>query len=444
MRGVRSFIVLLIIAIPLGWYVYRDSKKEVTGEGEKHDKVFDVQADKIEEITIKSEAGDRTTLRKNGNNWQIVQPVQTQPDSAEVSGLTSNLASLEVQRVIDENPPDLTNYGLANPRVEVSFKAGGQEHRLQIGRKTPPGTDLYAKLGDKKRVFLISSYLDSTFNRRPFDLRDKTVLKLDRDKIESVEVMTPQHTLNVGKANGEWQLTSPVHGRADFSAVEGLVGRLATLQMKSIVADTATDLKQYGLEKPVATARLGSGSSQATLAIGATSGEGAVYARDLSRPAIFTIESSVLDELKKDPGEFRLKDLFDARSFNATRIELTRSGQPFVFEKTKVKGKDGQEEEKWRQTAPSAKDVDQSKVDGLLSAATAARANSFVESTAKTGLDKPEITVAVKYDEGRKEDRVSFGRSGADAYAARAGTPGAAKIDTATLDSIVKALEGLK
>ncbi len=443
MRGARSLILLVVIAAALGWFAWRDSKKEIT-TGEKHDKVFDVQADKIDEITIKSESGDKTTLRKSGSDWQMVQPAPGQPDNGEISGISSSLASLEIQKVVDEDPPDVKEYGLAAPRVQVDFKESGREHRLLIGNKTPPGTDLYAKRADQKKVFLIASYLDSTFNRGTFDLRDKSVLKLDRDKIDSMEVTTPQHTMKLGKQNGEWQLTAPVQARADFSSVEGLVGRLTTLQMKSIAADNATDLKQYGLDKPSATVRLGSGSSQATLALGGSSGEGAVYARDLSRPAVFTIESSVLDDLKKDTSEYRLKDLFDARSFNATRAEIARNGQTFTFEKTKLKGKDGQEEEKWRQTSPASRDVDQAKVENLLGAITGARATSFVESTAKTGLDKPELTVAIKYDDGKKEDRVTFARSGGDAYAARAGAPGAARIEAATLDGIVKALEDLK
>jgi hypothetical protein len=114
-----------------------------------------------------------------------------------------------------------------------------------------------------------------------------------------------------------------------------------------------------------------------------------------------------------------------------------------VFEKTKVKDKDGTEEEKWRQTAPSARDVDAAKIEALMSAATGARAASFVDSAAKTGLDKPVLSMAFKYDEG-KEERVTFARSGDSAYASRVGSPGAVKIETSVIDAIVKALEDLK
>ena len=441
MRGWR-FLVLLIIAIPLGWYAYYDSKKGPSDDSPKKDKVFSVEADKIDEIEIKSESGDRTTVRKKGSDWEIVQPISSATDQAAVSGITSNLSSVEIQRVIDENPPDLKEYGLAAPRVEVAFKANGQQRRLQLGQKTPAGTDVYAKLPDSKRVFLISSFLDSTFNRGTFDLRDKAVLKIDREKVDGLEVNSGSRTMKFEKKNGEWEIAQPSAGRAEFSAVDGLVSRVGSVQMKSIVPD-ATDLKKYGLDKPAATVRLGSGSSQAALAIGSAAESGSVYAKDVSRPAVFTIDSSLADDLKKDVSEYRQKDLFDARSFNTSRLDIVHNNQTSTFEKTKVKGKDGKEEEKWKQTAPTARDVDAAKIEGLISAATGARATGFVDSTAKTGLDKPELTVVFKYDEG-KDERVSFARTKDSAYAARAGAPGAAKVDASVIDSIVKALGEVK
>jgi hypothetical protein len=441
MRGLR-FIILLLIAIPLGWYAYHDSKKGPVDDSPKRDKVFAVEADKIDELEVRSESGDRTTLRRKGSDWEIVQPVAAPADQAAVSGITSNLSSVEIQRLIDENPTDLKEFGLAEPRVEVAFKANGQQRRLQLGQKTPSGSDVYAKLADAKKVFLVPSFLDSTFNRSTFDLRDKSVLKLDREKIDTVEVTAGGRTTRFEKKNGEWQIAEPPSGRAEFSAVDGLVSRVSSVQMKSIVPD-ASDLKKYGLDKPAVTVRLGSGSSQATLLIGGPAETGSVHAKDLSRPAVFTIESSLLDDLKKDASEYRQKDLFDARSFNTTRLEIVRNGQTTVFEKTKVKDKEGKEQEKWRQTAPAARDVDAAKIEALISAATGARATGFVDSTAKTGLDKPELSVTFTYDEG-KEERVAFARTKEGAYAARAGSPGAAKVDASVIDAIVKALEDVK
>jgi hypothetical protein len=444
MRGLRSLIVLLVIALPLGWYAYRDSTKPADSGEPKRDKVFSVEADKIEEISLKSESGQRTRLQKSGTEWKIVAPPGAPPDANEISSIASGIASLEMESVVDENPPDLKDYGLAQPRIEVAFKADGKEQTLLIGQKTPPGTDLYAKRAGETKVFLIPGHLESAFNKTTFDLRDKAVVKIDRDKLDALEFTAGDKTSRFAKPAGEWQIAAPVQARADFSAIEGIVTRLTGLQMKSVVDAPEADGKKYALDKPAATIKFGSGSSQATLVVGGPAGEGTVYARDLSRPAIVTIESSVLDDLKKDPSEYRQKDLFDARGFNATRLEIVRAGQTFAFEKTKVKNKEGQDEEKWRQLTPQARELDQPAFDTLLSALTGIRATGFVDAAAAKGLSTPELSATIKFDEGKKEEKVALAKSGTDGFASRAGEPGAAKVDASAIDAVTKALQELK
>ena len=121
-----------------------------------------------------------------------------------------------------------------------------------------------------------------------------------------------------------------------------------------------------------------------------------------------------------------------------------RAGQSHAFEKIKSKDKDGKEEEKWRQVSPQARDIDQAKVEALLSAITGAQATALAPPTAKAVLDKPELTAAIKYDEGRKEDRVIFARSGTTAFAVRGADNVPVAVATTTLDAIIKALEEIK
>jgi hypothetical protein len=207
--------------------------------------------------------------------------------------------------------------------------------------------------------------------------------------------------------------------------------------MKSITAPGAADLKEYGLDKPAATVHVTSGSAQAGLAIGKSAGEGVVYAKDLSRPMVFTIETALLDELKKPADDFRVKDLFDARAFNTTRIEIARNGQTITLEKEKGK-------EEWKQLTPAAKPADAKKVEALLTALTSVRATSFADKIAGTGLETPELTVGLAYEDGQKHEKVAFARKGSDAYARRDGDAAAAKIDATALDAIIKAVDALK
>ncbi|HVL69872.1 MAG TPA: DUF4340 domain-containing protein [Vicinamibacterales bacterium] len=432
MRGLRSFLGLFAILVALGAYLYFvESKRTPGAPAEKRDKVFAVEADQIEELTIRSESGDRTTLRRAGGAWQIVEPLTAEADETEAAGIARGLSTLEQERIIEEEPSSLEEFGLAEPRIEIAFKAAGTEHRLLIGSKTPTGGDLYAKTDDSPRVFLVASWHESTFDRGTFELRDKTALKFDRDAADSLEIVTGGRTIRFAKANGEWQIAQPPVSRPDAPAIEGLLARLRNLQMKKVV--TPEQAAKHGLDSPAATVHIGSGSSRATLLVGAEAGEGEVYARDAARPAIFTIEASLLDDLKRDAAEYRQKDIFDARVFNTTRVEVARAGQTLVFEKT-----DGT----WRQTAPEAKEADGSKIDALLSALTIARAESFVERQPQGAAT--EASVALKFDDGRKEERVTFFRSGGDAYAVRSDAQGAARIEASVLDGILKALDEVR
>jgi hypothetical protein len=451
MRGLKSTIALVVVLGGLGAYIYFVTSKMPEGgapaaDAKKQEKVFGtLAADKIDEVKVSTAAGDTTTLKKDGAAWKITQPAEMTASESEVSQLTSALGQVEIVRVIDENPTNLNDYGLSNPRVEVDFKAAGDKEyrKLFIGEKTPTGGDFFAKRNGEKQVFLIAASNDTSFNRTTFDFRDKTLIKFDREKVDALDVTAGGKTLAIAKDGGEWKMSKPVQTSADFGSVEGLVGRLQTVQMKSIVADNASpaDLKKYGLDKPEATVNLGLGSARATLLFGGKAADNTVYARDASKPSVVTVESALLDDMKKSADDYRRKDVFQFRPFNATHIEITRNGQTITLERVKGQGENAPD--KWKRLAPTAGDLDKEKSDNLLGKLSNIRAASFVDATAKTGLDKPAMTVVVKFDEGKKEDRATFGQVGNDVYVARPNEVGAAKIDKADFDDVIKMLDEL-
>ncbi len=446
MKGLRSTIALVVVLAGLGAYIYFVTWKQsdTPDTGKKLDKVFTVASDKINEIQVTSASGEAATASKEGGAWKLVTPAAA-ADESELSGLANTLATVDMVRVVDENPSNLNDYGLSNPRIAVAFKAEGDKdyHRLFLGEKTPTGSDLFAKRNDEKKVFLIAAFQEATLNKSPFDLRDKNVLKIERDKIDNVALTTASQTLKIAKDGGDWKLKAPLEVKADFGTVESLIGRLQTARMKSIAAEdaNAADLKKFGFDKPQATVDLNAGSSKATLLIGGKADETSLYARDASRTMVVTVESSLLDEIKKGPDDYRRKDLFEFRPYNANHIEITRNGQTVAFDRVKstTEGKP----DTWHRTSPNAGDVDKDKFDAFLGRMSNMRAEKFVASAAGTGLDKPALTVVVKFDDSKKEERVTFGQSGADVHAARPGEPGAAKTDSADFNESLKSIDEL-
>ncbi|TDI22088.1 MAG: DUF4340 domain-containing protein, partial [Acidobacteria bacterium] len=356
MRGLRSTLVLLLVALGLGAYIYFvESDRPPGGTPEPRDTVFDFESDDITRLSVTAESGDHTVLEKTDNRWRLVEPFAGAVDVTEVVALASSLASLEMQRVVaePEETTDLTAFGLGEPRIEVGVTTTtGTDARLLIGEQTPTGGDLYATLAGSNRVFLISGYLDGTFNRTTFDLRDKTILDFTRDRVDRLEIAGADATIRLRQENNRWSLVSPIEANADLGVTNGLVGQLSTGQMAAIETESTDDLASYGLDVPRLTVTVGLGSSAATLLIGDATSMGTVYARDAARELVFTVNESLVTELEQGFDKYRRKNLFAFRPFNATMLEIERGGERWVFEKVETTA-DG-EADMWRRTAPDA------------------------------------------------------------------------------------------
>jgi len=437
MRGLKSTIALLVVLIGLVAYIYFiDSKKPASDAPETKAKAFTVDADQIEEIHIKPTSGDTSRVQKANGTWQLIEPEKAEADQGQVSNAATSLASLEINRVVDDNPSDLSQYGLNPPKAEITFRAKGQKdtHQLLLGEKTATGSDLYAKTPDQKRVFLISGYLENTFERTPFDLRDKAALKFDQSKADGIEIVH-NGTTALAKSGMEWALTKPYKARADFAGAEAVLTSLSSLQMQKIVESEAKDLAKYGLDKPDATVTVNGGSTRASLALGKKDGD-SVYARDLSRPIVFTIAATAAADLGKDPGALRRKDMFDGRSFNATRVELKRGGETLSFDKSK--GKDGKDV--WKNAA--GKEVDAMKVDDMLTKLSNIRAQLFQDRVDPV-LKMPTLVATLKLDNNMMET-VTFARSGNAVLASREGEPGSATVEVMAFNDAMSAIDAVK
>ncbi len=447
MRGVRSTLVLLGVALALGAYIYFvESERPPAGTADPLEPAFDVESDDIDSLSVTASNGDRTVIEKDGDRWRIVEPFAVNVDVTQVVSLTSSLASLEVQRVVagPEDAPDPAAFGLTTPAIEVGFgTADGDDARLLIGERSPAGNDLYATVAGSNRVFLISGFLDTTFDQTTFDLRDKSILDITRNEVDSLEIEGPDLSVRLRKADGEWSLASPIEARADLGVTDGLVGRLSNGRMTAIEEESvdADALAPYGLDDPRLTVTVGLGSSAATLLLGGTAPGGAVYARDSARELVFTVDASLAGELEQGVGEYRRKDLFAFRPFNAAALEIEHEGERWSFAREEAEGdEDG---DTWRRTAPDAGDVERADMDDLLGRLSNLRAESFEPSRNGTGLDAPVAEITVTIDDGDRES-VTVGRNGDDVFAVSGGEPGAARVNTRSWEDAIEALAPLR
>ena len=445
MRRLWSTLALIAVLAGLGSYIYFVTwKQDADSSASKAEKVFvGAGADKISDLTVRSESGDVTTVKKDGDAWQIVSPFTARASDADIAAVNGAIAQLEIGKIIDENPSNLKEYGLETPKLQVEFKSSdGKSGKILVGEKNATGSNLYAKRNDEKRVFLIPQYQEASLNKSAFDLRDKAIMSLQHDKIDGVEVVADGKTMVFSKSGSAWTFVKPVAARADFSAVEGILSRVESAQMKSVVTTdpTPADLKKYGLDKPAATVNVNMGSARASFVVGGKADEDTVYARDGSKPTVVTVEKTLAEDLKKGVDDYRRKDIFESRAFSATHVEITRGSQKLVLDRVKGQGDTG---DTWHRVSPNAGDADKEKVNKALADLADINVTSFQATTAKTGLDQPAMIISVKFDDGKKSETVTFGKNGTNIFASRPDEPGAEKVEGEKYTDAVKEIDEL-
>ena len=464
MHGARSTLVLLVIFVALGAYLYFvELERPPASDTPPNEQLFEWEAEAITDLAIHY-GSEVTELSRtdDGDGWQLTEPIEAAGDATQVSSIVSALASLEIPRVIDDAAADLSPFGLVEPEVEVEVAVSGdsQRQRLLIGDGTPTGGERYAKLAASDRVFLVASHLNATFGKSTFDLRDKTILSFEASDVDQFEVGSSGTSMRFTKDQNEWRMAEPWSVRADFSTVEGTIGRLSSGQIRSIAAEepdgsepSGDPLAMYGLSDPALTATVRLGSASASLLVGSATADGTYYAKDASRPVVFTVESTLVADLERGAGEYRDKDLFDFRPFNATRVEIERADGVVVFEKadadtdadTEAEGS----EATWKRVDTDSTTVDQSAMDDLLAELSGLRAESFVESRADAGLSADDILATVRVQLGTisqddtepTEEQVTLWRSGEQTYGIHGDEPGAAIIDMQRVDDALESVQ---
>ena len=119
-----------------------------------------------------------------------------------------------------------------------------------------------------------------------------------------------------------------------------------------------------------------------------------------------TIQKAAADDLKKTADDYRRKEMFDMRAFNATHIEITRDGKTTAWDKVKGTGENAADT--WKRVSPAAGEPDKDKFQAFVAALADIRSVSFVDSKAKTGLENPAATIVDEVRRGQE------GRPGGD------------------------------
>ena len=151
----------------------------------RNKKLLEFETDDIDGVKI-AENTKELEAQKSGENWQLKKPVDTKADSSEISSFVSSIRFGRAQSFPD-SPVDAKTAGLDAPALKVTLHDGkAKTDRVLLIGKSPEKDKYYARDASRDAIFIMDKEIPEKARRPLFDWRDKTIVKLDRDKLEKI------------------------------------------------------------------------------------------------------------------------------------------------------------------------------------------------------------------------------------------------------------------
>lgn len=298
-RLIIAVIVLAALAGVLYWSQHRKPPAEsaaVTPSATPA--ILKVDPSTVTQLVIKQKGSDPVTIKKTEGKWQITEP-KPYPDQEAVAGVLSTLSALSADRVVEDKAADRKQYGLEEPAAEVDVGT----RQLMLGDDTPAGGDVYVAVAGDPGVFTVSSYTKTSLAKSLNDLRDKSLLTLNPDKVSRVELLKKGQNLEFDRTKDGWQILKPAASPADATAVNDLVRSLTSARMDLTSAgDAATD---FAHGTAVGTAKLTGDKGEQTLEVRKNKDD--YYAKSSATEGTYKVDSNIGPAFDKKLDDFQPK-----------------------------------------------------------------------------------------------------------------------------------------
>ncbi len=441
----------LLVLVGLGLYIWRYEWGQDVPSDETKETILAIDKDKATGVSIESSDEETIRLVKVEDAWQVAAPFEAPADGSAVDSILTRVEKLEAEEVVMETTDDVAQYGLETPSRTVTVVVEGQETPLvvEFGDPAPGGSGVYARTPSSPRIFTVATWIESTFDKTPFDLRDRDLLHVKRGDVRTLEVQGPEGSYSLARTDaGDWAFTKPLATRAGRWSVDGLLGTLENLRMESVAAEPAASLKPYGLDRPSRSVHLVlSDGTTRTLEIGSPAGEedeGKYHAREKGSSVVAVVPGAIVTDLEKGMGELRAKKLLEIATYDTESFDVTAGDTTWTYVKSTVEGDDGLDKTQWTRTSPDETDLETTVVEDALFELGGVEIVEFVDEPADLasyGLEAPLLRVDIR---AKTDSWVELGTTAEEYFARRAADAAVLRVDPAKAAELIKALEDLQ
>jgi hypothetical protein len=262
----------------------------------------------VQKIEIHGEGKDITFAQKDAK-WSIEQPGPYAADDTTMRSFLSTLRSMRAVDFPDDQPSNLSTYGLDNPRLKVMLYLGkdNAQKEVRIGAETEK-KEVYLQTSGQPAVYTVSDWIVRDLSKSVADFRDKTLLAFDRDKITAVDVKRRDGEYKLVRGDDQQWRVAGVDGKPAEPTISQFLGDLHDLKGFEIAADHPADLSQFALDQPLLTIAVHGEEDKlvGTVLIGLhqTDSKKDYTAMAEGGPTVFLVRDYLFTRLDKKPQDF--------------------------------------------------------------------------------------------------------------------------------------------
>jgi len=346
-RFSTTTLLFLLLSGLLAWYVVYEKQLKVknTTEEETAKRLVHFSKDDIQELDVTQSPDSSFKLKRSGNEWLLISPVEDMADTGVVNSLITTLTASEQERIVEEEPKNLDVFGLEKPALIIRVvKDANNTQEIFVGSQTQVGFSVYVRTSASRQVSKTNRALLSSFQKSLFELRNKNLVTLKKSELKEVEIHNATGQIIVARNSDDKWILGRDGSPVDTAEWGKTLNALIELKATNVVSEKA-ELALYRLDKPSVKTWLSEGPEKPKLGLFFSEAQGKAFAKRDDKPLIYEIDKNVLRELSK--GAATLKDLhlvnFNRFAINRIKfsrgtntLELTKNGPVWAFTDTKT------------------------------------------------------------------------------------------------------------
>ncbi|MBT3183238.1 MAG: DUF4340 domain-containing protein [Nitrospina sp.] len=438
--------MMAAVFLSLGLYYFfvdLPAGQKEEAEKERSEKILPLEVEQVLEFSLTGTGDPIALKRKAPHSWKLIRPLSASGDSAEVETFLSEIENLKKTRVVEENPNDLSIYGLGAPLLKIHFKfENKKEETLLFGDESPMGGNLYIKRESHPAVMMAPASR-SQFEKSVYNFRDKTLLNFSTGTIKHIQIISEKKNLELKKKGEVWEISGDVDAQGDKDAIMNFLQSIQFSRVREFVDENPDSLEPYGLNPPALKLILESEQGEIhTLYLGNPKGEKGYFGKINDSKNIVLVDPKLFDALSQKAVEFLDKTLLAFEEKEILELSLRSKNETLRM----VRG----ESNHWDILSPVKTTADLSTINSLLFDLKEARIAEFIKISLdipKTfGLDAPRKSFSLKMKDG-KTWTLQLGNETSDGqqvFASRSGESTVFSISKEAVNKLFRSLHDLR